>query len=151
MNLLDGGEPILFSGKLSFAFPIATDYMTSYSHYPGLTFYSHYPWRTCSPDTCPSASLRCPGGCSRQPCAEDLFHSRPANCERFLCCEVRGCSIEVKEVNSKINQAANHSKVSKTVEIIRIGHIIKTLIKFSFLFYEMSLIFAKKSTFIWQL
>ena len=131
MNLLDGGEPILFSGKLSFAFPIATDYMTSYSHYPGLTFYSHYPWRTCSPDTCPSASLRCPGGCSRQPCAEDLFHSRPANCERFLCCEVRGCSIEVKEVNSKINQAANHSKVSKTVEIIRIGHIIKTFIRFA--------------------
>ena len=95
-----------------------------------MTFYSHYPGLTCSPDTCPSASLRCPGGCSRLPCAEDLFHSRPANCDRFLCCEITGCSIEVKEVNSKINRAANHSKVSKTVEIIRFGHIIKTFITF---------------------
>ena len=96
-----------------------------------MTFYSHYPGLTCSPDTCPSASLRCPGGCSRLPCAEDLFHSRPANCERFLSCGLRGCSIEVKEVNSKINRAANHSKVSKTVEIIRFGHIIKTFITFA--------------------
>ena len=87
--------------------------LTFYSHYPGLTFYSHYPGLTCSPDTCPSASLRCPGGCSRPLCAEDLFHSRPANCDRFLSCEIRGCSIEVKEVNSKINQAAHPSKVSK--------------------------------------
>ena len=133
---MDGGELVLFSGTLTFAFPIAKDYMTYYSHpgltsylhIPGLTFYSHYPGLTCSPDTCPSASLRCPGGCSRLPCAEDLFHSRPANCERFLFFGIRGCSIEVKEVNSKINQAANHSKVSKTVEIIRIGDIIKTFI-----------------------
>ena len=35
MNLLDGGELILFSGTLTFAFPIAKDYMTYYSHYPG--------------------------------------------------------------------------------------------------------------------
>ena len=105
--------------------------MTFYSHYPGLTFYSHYPGLTCSPDTCPSASLRCPGGCSRLPCAEDLFHSRPANCERFLSCGITGCSIEVKEVNSKINRAANHSKVSKTVAIIRFAHFSKTFITFA--------------------
>ena len=144
MNLLDGGELILFSGTLTFACPIDKDYMTycltlSRRKTTWLSTHIILDWLSTHiiPDWHALRILVHQPVCDVPVVVVDCLVQKTCSIlvlqivSAFLCCEIRGCSIEVKEVNSKINRAANHSKVSKTVEIIRFGHIIKTFITFA--------------------